>query len=86
MTPPRIVPVAPLGRVLRMVRIAADLSMGEAARMVGLDVVAWSTIENGRATLENDTAWCELYAALAAEHERREDERRARRASITPPG
>lgn len=114
-TPPRIVPVAPIGRgehlvfpnpghpqlamvdlyppstrgnVLRMVRIAADLSMGEAARLVGLDVVAWSSIENGRATLESDAAWCDLFEALAAEHERREDERRARRAAppSTPPG
>ena len=105
MTPPRIVPVAPVGReehlvfpnpghpqramvdvyppsprgdTLRTLRIAVDLSMGAAARLVGLDVVAWSNIENGRATLESDTAWCDLYDALTAEGERAGALRRAK--------
>lgn len=105
MTPPRIIPVAPVGtektaafvcpgglrevdvdvypphprgKVLRSMRRAFDLGLREATALVGVTASELCGLERGSRSLESDAAWCELYATLAAEYERREDERRAK--------
>lgn len=72
-----IYPEHPRGETLRSLRMACDIYMRDAGRLVGITAEQLSGLEHGRYTLENDTVWCELFAALAAEYERREDVRRA---------
>jgi len=56
---------SPPGLVLRELRCALRLSLGEAARRLGLTVVELSGLERGSHTLSEDAAWRDLAVALS---------------------
>ena len=72
-----VYPEHPRGKALRSLRVACDVTLGDAARIAGITPAQLSGLEHGRYALANDTEWCELYAVIAAEYERRGKEKRA---------
>ena len=71
-------PPHPRGHVLLQMRHAFDFMLRDAVAIVGVSPSEYSGLERGSHTLENDTAWCDLYGAFAEEYARRERERLGR--------
>lgn len=63
-------PASPKGLILRSVRLLCDLSMGDAARLLGLTPVQYSGLENGSFDL-SDEAWFSVYGLLLADWKQR---------------
>ena len=71
-----VYPKHPRGKALRALRTACDITMRDAASLAGVTAEQLSGLEWGRYVLASDNEWCELYAMLATEYERRADARR----------
>ncbi len=57
-----VYPASPRGEELRDARVAADVSLGEAARAAGIRVSEWSGIETGHGYEPED--WAEAFKAI----------------------
>lgn len=69
-----VYPPAPLADVLRRLRLACDLGLREAARVLDLHPSRLSELEFGRSTMSAED-WCEAFGRLAAAATRAEKER-----------
>lgn len=69
-----VYPPAPLADALRRLRLACDLGLREAARVLDLHPARLSELEFGRSTMSAED-WCEAFGRLAAAATRAEKER-----------